>query len=190
MGQSQGKYVYFIFQQKKKVITWLVYVSWASFCCLGESFCSRQDGAASEILLCSSLLYLYLVSSFLRLWILSSLAFVSCRLLCVSGIVFLGLCLLSLVSCLFISGSSLVCQSQDYLRSAGQSGCIEGCAASNSGRSLIEEILCFVPKRKYHTYEYIYKHRSILGNSFYLKFELSLAMRGKAVISTEKRWAL
>jgi len=63
-------------------------------------------------------------------------------------------CLLSLV-CL-ISGSSLVCQShQGYLRSAGQSGCIEGCAASNSGRSL--------------------------------KFELSLAMRGKAVISTEKR---
>merc|ERR1719474_2600266 len=74
---------------------------------------------------------------------------------CLVSVVFLGLCLVSLVSCLFISGSSLVCQSQDYLRSAGQSGCIEGCAASNSGRSL--------------------------------KFELSLAMRGKAVMSTEKR---
>jgi len=83
------------------------------------------------------------------------LSLVGCFVSVVSGIVFMGLCLLSLVSCLFISGSSLVCQSQGYLRSGGQSGCIEGCAASNSGRSL--------------------------------KFELSLAMRGKAVISTEKR---
>ena len=92
--------------------------------------------------------------------LLEHLSLVGCFESVVSGIVFLGLCLVSLVSCLFISGSSLECQSQGYLRSAGQSGCIEGCAASNSGRSLIEEILCFVPKRKYHMYEYIYKHVS------------------------------
>jgi len=87
--------------------------------------------------------------------LLEHLSLVGCFVSVVSGIAFLGLCLVSLLSCLFISGSSLIRQSQDYLRSAGQSACIEGCAASNSGRSL--------------------------------KFELSLAMRGKAVISTEKR---
>ena len=105
MGQSKGKYVYFIFQQEKKVITWVAYVSWASSCCLGEYSWSRPDGfAASKNPSWFSLLSLYLVSSFLRHWILSSRAHVSCRLPCVSCLRYF---LLELVS--------LVCLSQDRL---------------------------------------------------------------------------
>ena len=153
MGQSKGKYVYFIFQQKKKVVTWVVYVSWASFCCLGESSCSRQDGfAALEIFvafLSVVFIFGFVFSSPLDL-VSSSICLLSAALCRLSQALSSGACVCCLLSlvCL-ISGSSLVCQShQGYLRSAGQSGCIEGCAASNSGRSLIEEILCFVPKRK------------------------------------------
>jgi len=65
-------------------------------------------------------------------------------------------CLRSVCSglfCLFWKDPSIL-----YLRSAGQSGCMEGWAASNSRLSL--------------------------------RFELSLVMRGNAVMSTEKRWAL
>ena len=51
--------------------------------------------------------------------------------------------------------------------------------------------IMFCAKKKVtHVWIHLQARKSILGNSFYLKFELSLAMRGKAVMSTEKRWAL
>ena len=194
MGQSKGKYVYFIFQQKKKVITWVAYVTWASFCCLGEYSWSRPDGfAASKNSSWFSLLSLYLVSSFLRHWILSSRAFVSCRLLwvgclrhCLLGLVSGFSCLLSVHLRIF----SWV--SEPRLLEVGRAVRLHWRVRGFKLRALADRgnIMFCAKKKVTHVWIHLQARKSILGNSFYLKFELSLAMRGKAVMSTEKRWAL
>ena len=71
-----------------------------------------------------------------------------------------------------------------YLRSAGQSGCMEGCAASNSGFSLLMIGLDWM---KVESESRINLTKMFPTLDKYLKFELSLAMRGNAVMSTEKR---
>ena len=104
----------------------------------------------------------------------------------VSGIFFLSLCLLSvylrIVSCL----------SEPRLLEVSRAVRLHWRVRGFKLRALADRgnIMFCAKKKVTHVWIHLQARKSIMGNSFYLKFELSLAMRGKAVMSTEKRWAL
>ena len=124
--------------------------------------------------------------------LLEHLSLVGCFESVVSGIVFWGLCLLSLVSCLFNLRIVSCLSEPSRLLEVSRAVRLHWRVRGFKLRALADRgnIMFCAKKKVTHVWIHLQARKSILGNSFYLKFELSLAMRGKAVMSTEKRWAL